>query len=78
MAGTRSPKVDPKTMCRGKWSACRDPLQPAYHRAIAANVMALGRSPADIAWLTSSATSEFDPKLIRGYVVALRPRLAAA
>lgn len=50
---------------------CRDRNQPSYHRVIAANVMALARRPSDIAWLTASAKSEFDPMLIRGYVVAL-------
>jgi excisionase family DNA binding protein len=50
---------------------CRDRNQPTYHRVIAANVMALTRRPSDLAWLTASAKSEFDPTLVRGYVVAL-------
>jgi excisionase family DNA binding protein len=50
---------------------CRDRNQPSYHRVVAANVMALGRRPSDIAWLTTNARAEFDPTLVRGYVVAL-------
>jgi hypothetical protein len=50
---------------------CRNRNQPTYHRVMAANVMALGRRPSDIAWLTANARAEFDPALVRGYVVAL-------
>ena len=49
----------------------RDRNQPTYHRAVAANVMALGRRPSDLTWLVASAKSEYDPSLVRGYVVAL-------
>jgi excisionase family DNA binding protein len=50
---------------------CRDRNQPTYHRVMAANVMAIGRRPSDIAWLIANAKAEFDPALVRGYVVAL-------
>lgn len=50
---------------------CRDKNQPPYHQVIAANVMALGRRPSDLAWLVAAAKAEYDPSLVRGYVVAL-------
>lgn len=50
---------------------CRNRNQPTYHRVVAANVMALGRRPSDLGWLVTNAKSEFDPALVRGYVVAL-------
>ena len=49
----------------------RDRNQPVYLRAVAANVLARGMQPADVAWLRSEITREFDPALIRGYTVAL-------
>lgn len=52
-------------------SVCRDRNQPTYHRVIAANAMAIGRRPSDLAWLNAAARSEYDPSLVRGYVVAL-------
>jgi hypothetical protein len=33
--------------------------------------MALGRRPSGMAWLVGAAKSEYDPSLVRGYVVAL-------
>jgi excisionase family DNA binding protein len=50
---------------------CRNRNQATYHRVVAANVMALGRRPSDLAWLVANAKSEFDPAIVRGYVVAL-------
>jgi excisionase family DNA binding protein len=52
-------------------SVARNRNQPNYHRVVAANVMALGRRPSDLTWLTINARQEFDPTLVRGYVVAL-------
>lgn len=50
---------------------CQDKNQPVYLRAVAANLMALGGHPADLAWLERELRSEFDPTLLRGYLVAL-------
>jgi len=61
----------PKGIAAYAAEVCRDRNQPAYHRVIAANVMALARRPSDLDWLTASAKSEFDPVLVRGYVTAL-------
>jgi Reverse transcriptase (RNA-dependent DNA polymerase) len=48
-----------------------DRNQPVYLRVVAANVMARGRQLADISWIKAEIQREFDPGLIRGYVVAL-------
>lgn len=45
--------------------------QPTYHRVVAANTLARGRRPMDLQWLADAVRSEFDPALVRGYVVAL-------
>jgi hypothetical protein len=49
----------------------RDRNQPVYLRVVAANVLARGMQPADLTWLRSEISREFDPALIRGYVVAI-------
>lgn len=49
----------------------QDRNQPSYLRAVAANVMARGHEVADLSWLRSEIVREFDPALIRGYIVAL-------
>jgi excisionase family DNA binding protein len=49
----------------------RDRNQPAYLRAVAANVLARGKQPVDLIWMRNETTREFDPALIRGYAVAL-------
>jgi len=61
----------PDGIVRYAAEVCRDRNQPSYHRVVAANVMALGRRPSDLTWLTINARAEFDPTLVRGYVVAL-------
>jgi excisionase family DNA binding protein len=48
-----------------------DRNEPTFHRIVAANVLSLGRRTADIAWLASSAKTDYDPWLVRGYLVAL-------
>lgn len=50
---------------------CHDRNEPVYHRAVAANVLALGRRRTDLVWLGKAADADFDPALLRGYVVAL-------
>lgn len=45
--------------------------QPSYHRAIAANVMGARRRVADIAWLKDAVKFEFEPGMLRAYLVAL-------
>ena len=42
-----------------------------FHRALAAGVMALAKNPADLAWLKSELRREYDPEMLRSYVVAL-------
>jgi excisionase family DNA binding protein len=49
----------------------RNRNQPVYLRVVAANVVARGMQPADLTWLRSEISREFDPALIRGYAVAL-------
>jgi hypothetical protein len=49
----------------------RDRNQPTYHRVVASNVLALGRRPADLDSIRDAVKSEFDPALLRGYLVAL-------
>ena len=48
-----------------------DRNQPSYLRSVAANVMARGHEVADLSWLRSEIAREFDPALMRGYIVAL-------
>lgn len=45
--------------------------QPPYHRAIATNVMGSRRRAADIAWLKDVVRFEYDPTMMRAYLVAL-------
>lgn len=46
--------------------------EPVFHRVIAANVMARSGSSSDRQWLVREANAEFNPQVVRGYVVALR------
>ena len=43
----------------------------SFHRALAANLMVLGTLPADIAWVKSELRRDFDPEMLRAYLVAL-------
>ena len=45
--------------------------QPSYHRVIAASLMGAGRRAADIAWLKDAVRFEYEPALLRGYLIAL-------
>ena len=45
--------------------------QPSYHRAIAANVMGARRRAADITWLKDAVKFEYEPAMLRAYLVAL-------
>lgn len=49
----------------------RDRNQATYHRIIAASLLGVGRRASDITWLRDSVKTEFDPGLLRGYLVAL-------
>jgi hypothetical protein len=42
-----------------------------FHRALAANVLALAKQQADITWLKAELRREYDPDMLRAYVVAL-------
>jgi hypothetical protein len=42
-----------------------------FHRTLAAGVMSLGKNPADIAWLKRELRREYDPEMLRAYLVAL-------
>ena len=44
---------------------------PSYHRALAANVMVLSALPTDIAWVKNELRRDFDPEMLRAYLVAL-------
>jgi hypothetical protein len=52
-------------------TVARDRNQPIYHRAVAANLLALGKRSADLHWLKEAIRYEFDPALLRAYLVAL-------
>ena len=45
--------------------------QPSYHRIVAANVIGAGRRAADLSWLKDAVRFEYEPGLLRGYLVAL-------
>jgi len=45
--------------------------EPDYHRVLAANVLARGRFPTDLSWIRREIRFEYNPVLVRGYVVAL-------
>jgi hypothetical protein len=45
--------------------------QPPWHRIIAANVMGAGGRAADLNWLKDAVKSEYEPGVLRGYLVAL-------
>jgi len=49
----------------------QDRNEPGYHRAIAASVVARGGHTADLAWLRRQISTEYDPDLLRAYLVAL-------
>lgn len=49
----------------------RDRNEAVYHRAVAANVVVLGGRVEDIRWIEEEIRREFDPTLLRGYLVAL-------
>jgi hypothetical protein len=49
----------------------RDRNLPYYLRTLAANLFALSRSPSDLVFIKTELHSEFDPNMIRGYLVAL-------
>lgn len=53
-------------------SVAFDRAQSSYHRAIALNVVALGRRGRDIAALRDVVAREYDPEVVRAAVVALR------
>ena len=42
-----------------------------FHRTLAAGLMALAKTPADIAWLKGELRREYDPEMLRSYVAAL-------
>jgi hypothetical protein len=42
-----------------------------FHRALAVGVLALGKVPADLSWIRGELRREYDPEILRGYVVAL-------
>ncbi|TMD12036.1 MAG: RNA-directed DNA polymerase [Chloroflexi bacterium] len=44
---------------------------PAYLRVFAANVLARARMRVDLDWIRLEVRSEYDPELVRGYLVAL-------
>ncbi len=48
-----------------------DKAQPAYHRAVALNLLALGRQPRDITALEDTVRFEYDPVVVRAAVVGL-------
>jgi hypothetical protein len=66
----RPKNVPPEWSAYGRGVA-RDKNEPTYHRVLAASLMARGRDAADVAWLKRELKSEWDPFLLRGYVVAL-------
>lgn len=43
----------------------------AFHRGLAANVVALAKLPTDLAWIKSELRREYDPDMLRAYLVAL-------
>jgi hypothetical protein len=43
----------------------------SFHRALAVGVMVLGQQPADIAWIKGELRREYDPEMLRAYLVAL-------
>jgi excisionase family DNA binding protein len=49
----------------------RDRNKPSYLRGIAANVLAVGLTSSDVEWLRREIGLEYDPALLRSYVVAL-------
>lgn len=52
-------------------SIAQDRNESTYHRVVATNVMCRGLGAADIAWVEKELRTEFDPILLRGYLVAL-------
>jgi excisionase family DNA binding protein len=44
---------------------------PSYHRALAVNVMVLNALPADIAWVKNELRRDYDPQMLRAYLVSL-------
>ena len=49
----------------------KDRNGPTFHRVLAVNLMVLGALPTDIAWVKNELRREFDPEMLRGYLVAL-------
>jgi len=48
----------------------KDHNQPKYLRVLAANLLAVSHAPADLAWLRNQIQNEYDPFLLRGFIVA--------
>jgi hypothetical protein len=42
-----------------------------FHRSVAASLLALGRRHEDLSWLKRELRREYDPELVRAYLVAL-------
>lgn len=49
-----------------------DKAQSSYHRAVALNVLALGRLPRDLEAIRKVVQFEYDPEVVRGALVALK------
>lgn len=52
-------------------TVAQDRNEAPYHRGVAANVMSLGGTPGDIAWLREAILREFDPAIVRAFAIAL-------
>lgn len=44
---------------------------PSFHRGLAVNLMVLSASLVDVAWIKNELRREFDPEMLRAYLVAL-------
>jgi len=49
----------------------KDNNQPKFLRVLAANLLAASGAPTDLAWLRSQIQSEYDPFVLRGFIVAI-------
>lgn len=52
-------------------TVAKDRNSPSFHRVLAVNLMVLGAVRADISWVKGELRKQFDPEILRGYLVAL-------
>ena len=52
-------------------AVAKDRNGESFHRELAVNLMVLGAQPADISWVKNELRREFNPDMLRAYLVAL-------